>query len=295
MSGTQPRTGVRRMRWRAVAVVLACAALAVPALAAPAAHAQSEVEFGLLVAQLFVAPQDTTPTSITIATPPDGATYASGQVVNADYSCSDAGVDFMTALAGGSALEEFLVALADHGFNLGHPTCAGPVPAGTPITTSPGPHTFTVTARDLAYTVADTDGNGLGDKLVSSPNTSAATAYYKVPYPWTGFTAPVANPPAVNLVKAGQAVPIKFSLGGDRGLGILMPPAPTSSPSGCTIGPAALAVPPYPAGNSGLQYDAASDTYTWVWKTDAHWNGTCRTLSVALDDGSTHEALFAFK
>jgi hypothetical protein len=294
MSGTKHGDGVRRMRRRAVAVVLACAAFAVPALGAPAAHAQSEVEFGLLFAQLLVLPQDTTPPAITIATPPDGATYTSGQVVNADYSCSDAGVAFMTALAGGSALDDFLALLVAHGSNLGHPTCAGAVPAGTPITTSPGPHTFTVTASDLAYTVADNNGDGVGDTLVSSPNASMATAHYTVVYPFTGFKAPLANPPEeVNPVKAGQAVPIKFSLGGDRGLGIL-PSAPTSRPIGCTSGPAGLPVPAYPAGNSGLHYDAASDTYTWVWKTDAAWKG-CRTLTVALDDGTTHEALFAFK
>jgi len=286
------------MRLRAV-LALACAAFAVPALAAPTAQAQSEVEFGLLFAQLLVLPQDTTPPAITIATPTDGATYARGEVVNADYSCSDAGVAFMIALAGGSALDEFLALLADHGTNLGHPTCAGPVPAGSPITASPGPHTFTVTASDLAYTVADTDGDGVGDRLVSSPNASAATVRYTVPYPFTGFKAPVANPSEVNPVnplKAGQAVPIKFSLGGDRGLRILTPPAPTSRPIDCTSGLADdPLLPAFPAGNSGLQYDAASDTYTWVWKTDAAWKDTCRTLTVALDDDTTHEALFAFK
>jgi len=147
---------------------------------------------------------------------------------------------------------------------------------------------------DIAYTVADTDGDGSGDALVSSPNASTATAHYTVEYPLTGFKAPVANPPEVNPVKAGQAVPIKFSLGGDRGLGIL-PSAPTSHPTGCASGPASALVPALAAGGSGLQYDAASDTYTWVWKTAAAWKGTCRTLTVALDDGSTHTALFGFK
>jgi hypothetical protein len=294
MSDTARRAGVRRMRRRAVAVALACAAFAVPALAAPTAHAQSEVEFGLLFAQLLVQPQDTTPPAITIATPRDGATYSAGQVVNADYSCSDAGVAFMSALAGGSALDEFLALLAAHGSNLGHPTCAGPVPAGSPITASPGPHTFTVTANDLAYTVADINGDGVGDRLVSSPNASMATAHYRVEYPFAGFEAPVANLPGINPVKAGQAVPIKFSLGGDRGLGILTS-APSSRPIPWTSGPAGDPVPAFPAGNSGLQYDVASDTYTWVWKTKAAWKDTCRALTVVFDDGTRHEALFAFK
>jgi hypothetical protein len=294
MSGTNRRTGVRRMRRRAVAVALACAAFAVPALAAPSAQAQSEVEFGLLVAQLFVLPQDTTPPAITIATPSEGATYIAGQVPDADYSCTDDGDAFMTFIAGAGGLDEFLARLDAHGFILGHPTCAGPVPSGSPITASPGPHAFTVTASDLAYVVVDTNGDGAGDTLVSSPNASMATAHYSVEYPFAGFEAPVANPPVVNRVKAGQAVPIKFSLGGDRGFGIL-PSAPTSRPIACTIGPPGKPVRAFPAGNSGLQYDAASDTYTWVWKTAAAWKETCRTLTVALDDGKRHEALFAFK
>jgi hypothetical protein len=49
------------------------------------------------------------------------------------------------------------------------------------------------------------------------------------------------------------------------------------------------------AGNSGLRYDAESDTYTLVWKTNKAWAGTCRTLTVALNDGTVHTALFMFK
>jgi hypothetical protein len=88
-------------------------------------------------------------------------------------------------------------------------------------------------------------------------------------------------------------VPIRFSLGGDRGLGIL-PSAPSSRPIACTSRTAGYPVPAFPAGNSGLQYDVASDTYTWVWKTNAAWKG-CRALTVAFDDGTAREALFAFK
>jgi len=59
-------------------------------------------------------------------------------------------------------------------------------------------------------------------------------------------------------------VPVKFSLGGDRGLGILAADSPTSDDAGCNVtGPAVAST----AANSGLQYDAASDTYTYVWKT----------------------------
>jgi hypothetical protein len=49
------------------------------------------------------------------------------------------------------------------------------------------------------------------------------------------------------------------------------------------------------AGGSSLSYDAASDTYTYVWKTDKKWVGTCRVLNMKLDDGTEHLAYFQFK
>ncbi len=47
-------------------------------------------------------------------------------------------------------------------------------------------------------------------------------------------------------------------------------------------------------GYSSLTYDPASDTYTYVWKTDKRWEGTCRQLVVRLDDGTSHRANFKF-
>jgi hypothetical protein len=48
------------------------------------------------------------------------------------------------------------------------------------------------------------------------------------------------------------------------------------------------------AGNSSLQYDPKTQTYTYVWKTDKAWAGTCRQLIVKLIDGTEHSALFQF-
>ena len=64
--------------------------------------------------------------TITLTTPPPGATYAQGQVVNADYACED---------SGGSELR----------------SCTGTVADGSPINTSaPGTRIFSVTATDNA-------------------------------------------------------------------------------------------------------------------------------------------------
>ncbi len=42
-------------------------------------------------------------------------------------------------------------------------------------------------------------------------------------------------------------------------------------------------------------YDPDSDRYTYVWKTNKAWNGTCRQLVLKLDDGSIHRAKFKFR
>jgi hypothetical protein len=49
------------------------------------------------------------------------------------------------------------------------------------------------------------------------------------------------------------------------------------------------------SGDSALTYDAATDTYTYVWKTQKSWAGTCRDFVLTLSDGSVHTASFEFK
>ncbi len=44
---------------------------------------------------------------------------------------------------------------------------------------------------------------------------TAVTVYFN----WDGFFQPVTNQPMVNDVKAGSAVPLKFSLGGNQDFG----------------------------------------------------------------------------
>jgi hypothetical protein len=74
---------------------------------------------------------DTTPPSIQIVTPQDGATYKQGTTVQADYSCADE--------PGGSGVV----------------ACTGAVTDGQAVDTShPGANTFTVTASDGAGNAA---------------------------------------------------------------------------------------------------------------------------------------------
>ena len=156
-------------------------------------------------------------------------------------------------------------------------SCAGTTGNGNLLDTSTvGTKTFTVIATDNVGQSVET------------------TVMYEVIYDFSGFFAPVNNPPSVNSVKAGRSIPVRFSLTGDQGLAIFGSD-PVSQKVVCDasapIGEIEVAET---AGASGLSYDAADDQYTYVWKTDKAWAGTCRQLVVTLDDGTQHIAQFAF-
>jgi len=115
------------------------------------------------------------------------------------------------------------------------------------------------------------------------------------PFNFNGFFPPVDNQPTVNVAKAGSAVPVKFSLGGDKGLNIFAAGYPVSSAVACAGGTESAVEETVTANSSGLQYDSSADQYIYVWKTDKAWENTCRTLTVKLSDGSVHSANFQFK
>lgn len=114
-------------------------------------------------------------------------------------------------------------------------------------------------------------------------------------YNFTGFFQPVDNLPTFNRAKAGSAIPVKFSLGGNQGLNIFAPGSPSVALIPC--GSTALVddiEQTVTAGGSSLTYDATADQYVYVWKTDPAWAGTCRQLNVKLNDGTDHRANFNF-
>ena len=89
-------------------------------------------------------------------------------------------------------------------------------------------------------------------------------------------------------------MPVKFTLGGDMGLNVLATGAPTSTPYACASGIDAPVEQTVSANASGLTYDAVLAQYSYVWKTDKAWAGTCRRFTLTLRDGTVHEALFKF-
>jgi hypothetical protein len=113
-------------------------------------------------------------------------------------------------------------------------------------------------------------------------------------YAFGGFWAPVDAAPAVNVAKAGSAIPVKFTLGADYGLAIFRTGYPKFTSSACGAGTQAPVELTVADTRSGLTYDAATGTYTYVWKTDKALAGQCGTLDLGLADGSSASALFQF-
>jgi PKD repeat protein len=160
---------------------------------------------------------------------------------------------------------------------------------GTFATGSTATHTYTEPGTYRVTLVVADDRDGMGFATADSAVTVSR-------YNFTGFFSPVNNQPAVNRMNAGRAVPVKFSLGGNEGLDIFQSGFPRSEQIDCETGSALADVEQTTtAGASTLTYDATTNTYTYVWKTESSWAGTCRRLVVGLDDGSRHSADFSFR
>jgi hypothetical protein len=120
-----------------------------------------------------------------------------------------------------------------------------------------------------------------------------------------GFEVPVHNGyGTLNPVIAGDAVPLKFTAGGYKGLDVLFSNSPYSRQVNCetlaTEDPEAedITPRPYPVaainpGNSKLTV-SAQGRFNFPWLTDAAWAGTCRELVMTLDSGKQHRAFFEF-
>lgn len=156
--------------------------------------------------------------------------------------------------------------------------CNGPVPSGSHIDTA------TVGAKNFSVNAVDNAGNS-----------ASVTHTYNVIYTFNGFFPPVDNLPALNTVKARQAIPVKFSLSGNQGLNIFEPGYPKSQQITCdSAAPLAPVEETVSPGGSSLTYDSGADQYIYVWKTEKPWVNSCRQLLIKLNDGTTHSASFSF-
>jgi serine protease AprX len=185
---------------------------------------------------------------------------------------ADRGIDDADFTIGATASSTLPVAFAAAG------SCTV---AGTTVHIT-GPGTCTITASQGGL-----DAYGI-DPSAPKPWYPAddVVRSFEVTYPFAGFSPPVGN--RQNGVQAGSALPIKFTLGGDRGADVLADGYPMAK--ACDAADATLA-----STSSTSPFSFADGQYNYVWKTDKAWKGQCVELVVRLDDNTEHRATFQFK
>ena len=130
---------------------------------------------------------------------------------------------------------------------------------------------------------------------VSDPDgaTGTDTATVSVVWAFDGFGPPLNSSGGINAANAGSTIPVKFSLGGNQGLAIFEAGYPASASYDCGSTPPTDASTPA-ASSESLNYVKGADQYTFAWKTDKSWAGTCRVLILVLRDGTVHTAAVQF-
>lgn len=226
-----------------------------------------------------------------------GDTFTVDFTATRDFVSGQAGMGIYASVGPLGTLDSFTTLVSCYGSvagpcetldGLGYRAPTGPFPV---FTTVSGSLTLRVNPGTPAGSFGVRHQFG-GDPTVTGPTVTVLAPLT----PFTGFFYPVDNQPAVNWMRAGRAVPLRFSLGGDRGLDIVADGYPVSTRAECRRGTAVKVVErAVRAASGGLTYDAASDRYTYVMRTNWAWRNTCRTVDLQLTDGSHHLASFAFK
>ena len=146
--------------------------------------------------------------------------------------------------------------------------------------------TDTVGPKSATFTAIDFAGNSATKECA-----------YSVIYDFAGFFPPV-KPPCPEPGQGRQRDPAEVQPGRRPGTrrdqgGVSSVHVAGTTNHGSERQPATN--PRRTTGKSGLAYDPLSDQYTYVWKTEKAWSGTCQYLSLQLMDGTEQRAAFQFK
>jgi hypothetical protein len=162
-----------------------------------------------------------------------------------------------------------------------------------------GPVTPAVpTTEDSVDVPAPTGGWPAGDYVIRLTGTdshghssSATTTVHVARYAFSGFVAPVDNPPTVNLGKAGRTYPVKWSLTQSGATVSDLDAVASIKFTTSTCGSAPTdPLETTATGGTSLRYDATAGQYVYNWATPSAPG--CYVLLVTLADGSIWPAYF---
>ncbi len=131
-------------------------------------------------------------------------------------------------------------------------------------------------------------------QIVGNGGDGEGVIWNPLPYDFDGFSQPVESGGVFNVAKAGQTIPVRFDLNGDRGLMIFAAGYPKSVAIECQSGATQSVVEGTLSDDASSLLCGMSGEYTYLWKTDKAWTGDCRQLQLKLNDGQLHTANFRF-
>jgi hypothetical protein len=208
----------------------------------------------------------------------------------ATYTCT-------ATSAGGTATESITVKRDANAPGLTPTVALNPLLLNSTATAEPG-------ASDILSGVAGAscgtvDATSVGIKALSctatdnAGNSATATVQYTVFYGFTGFSAPVDNPPVLNVAKAGQSIPLKWRLVDANGTPVpdLAGVTVTAVSMSCSLGTTPDQIEEYAAGGSGFQ-NLGNGYYQFNWKTPGGYANSCKTLKLDLGEGTGRDTAF---
>ena len=115
-------------------------------------------------------------------------------------------------------------------------------------------------------------------------------------YAFAGFDPPLAGTVEWSVVDAGRAIPVAFHLDGEAGSNVVAPGYPQVAPVSCAA-PEQKTVgwPIMKPGDLDIKYDASSAVYSFEWRTERSWEGSCLQIVIQLADGTFHRSNIRFR